>query len=196
MAAWEYFTSNKQWELYLKDILRKSDKTLLDAVVAIYDRQTDEEKMSGQSTEENHIGFSKIDAKSLTNIAVKIKRKEELTFQEMCMTRNKMPKYWKQLMVILKDKAHKKNLIDNTKLERKFQEDQEKYEQEVKKQRLELFRKNNEDMRLCAENGIACLYGICSECIVRNGFQQHMELETEVQNEENAEMEKLLEPMF
>ena len=52
---------------------------MLDAIVAIYDLQTDEEKMTGESKEDNHIGFSKIDAKDLTNIALKIKRNEELS---------------------------------------------------------------------------------------------------------------------
>ena len=45
MAAWEYFTSQKQWESYLKDLVRTNDQALLRAIVLIYDNQTDEEKL-------------------------------------------------------------------------------------------------------------------------------------------------------
>ena len=37
MAAWEYFTSQKQWETYLKDLLKTNNKALLRAIVLIYD---------------------------------------------------------------------------------------------------------------------------------------------------------------
>lgn len=55
MAAWEYFTSQKQWEAYLKDLLKTNDKALLRAIVLVYDNQTPEEKDKGESIEDNCI---------------------------------------------------------------------------------------------------------------------------------------------
>ena len=63
MAAWEYFTSQKQWEAYLKDLLKTNDKALLRAIVLVYDNQTPEEKDKDESIEDNCIGFSKNDTK-------------------------------------------------------------------------------------------------------------------------------------
>ena len=71
MAAREYFMSQKQWESYLKDLVRTNDQALLRAIVLIYDNQTDEEKLKGESIEGNCIGFSKIDAAEMGAIASK-----------------------------------------------------------------------------------------------------------------------------
>ena len=92
MAAWEYFTSQKQWESYLKDLVRTNDQALLRAIVLIYDNQTDEEKLKGESIEDNCIGFSKIDAAEMGAIARKIKAKKQLSKGELAKSRNKMQK--------------------------------------------------------------------------------------------------------
>lgn len=89
MAAWEYFTSQKQWEAYLKDLLKTNDKALLRAIVLIYDNQTPEEKDKGESIEDNCIGFSKIDAKEMGDIARKIKANKALTKGELAKSRRK-----------------------------------------------------------------------------------------------------------
>lgn len=99
---WETFTNQKQWEAYLKNLLKTNDSALIKAIVLVYDLQTAEEKNTGKSIEENKIGFSKIDAYELGNIARRIKREEVLTESELAKSRNKMPKYWKQLMIISK----------------------------------------------------------------------------------------------
>ena len=70
---WETFTNQKQWEAYLKNLLKTNDSALIKAIVLVYDLQTAEEKNTGKSIEENKIGFSKIDAYELGNIARRIK---------------------------------------------------------------------------------------------------------------------------
>lgn len=107
--AWEYFTNQKQWESYLKDLLVRSNKALFRAIVLIYDNQTNEEKNKGQSIENNNIGFSKIDAYELGYMAKKIKAGRGLTQKELTAARYKMPKYWKQLMNISKAKLKKEH---------------------------------------------------------------------------------------
>lgn len=164
MAAWEYFTSQKQWESYLKDLVRTNDQALLRAIVLIYDNQTDEEKLKGESIEDNCIGFSKIDAAEMGAIARKIKAKKQLSKGELAKSRNKMQKYWKQLMIISKKQAEaKKQQYDEQAEEAAINE----YENEKKEQLKDFC----EVLRRCSEEGISCDYGICDECPVTTGIQ-------------------------
>lgn len=164
MAAWEYFTSQKQWESYLKDLVRTNDQALLRAIVLIYDNQTDEAKLKGESIEDNCIGFSKIDAAEMGAIARKIKAKKQLSKGELVKSRNKMQKYWKQLMIISKKQAEaKKQQYDEQAEEAAINE----YENEKKEQLKDFC----EVLRRCSEEGISCDYGICDECPVTTGIQ-------------------------
>jgi len=177
MAAWKYFTSQKQWEAYLKDLLKTNDKALLRAIVLIYDNQTPEEKDKGESIENNCIGFSKIDAKEMGDIARKIKAGKALTKGELAKSRNKMQKYWKQLMIISKKQAEAKKLQKQRELEVKMAEEELLAQKEdVDVEKLERFRQDIEILRKCSEEGISCEYGICDECLITTGFQIRMNL--------------------
>lgn len=155
-AVWQSFTTNKQWEQYLKQLVKTNDKALFRAIVLIYGNQTDEEKYKGKSVEDNNIGFTKYDAREMSEIALKIKAKIPLSEAEMAKSRNKMQKYWKQLMVISKRRM----------AEKKSKEDAE--QQATAKQR---FQDSTEALIKCSEEGIACGYGICDECPVTRGLQ-------------------------
>ena len=170
MAAYNYFTNQKQWELYLKDLVKSNDKALLRAIVLVYDNQTTEEKNKGKSIEDNCAGFSKIDAYEMGKIAQKIKRGEELTRGELAKSRNKMQKYWKQLMIISKKQAEAKKLQEQKELEAKLAEE-ELAAQKEDAEKLERFRQDIETLRKCSEEGISCEYGICDECPITTGFQ-------------------------
>ena len=171
IAGWQYFTTQKQWEAYLKDLMRTNNKALLKAIVLIHDRQTEEEKAKGESTEDNFVGWTKWDAKEMGDIAKKIKREEPLTIGELAKSRNKMCKYWKQLMYISKQQQAIKNSQEPKALEQKGLQINTSEEQQLKE---EHFRTSLETMRRCAEEGIACEYGICDECPVTQGFQMRM----------------------
>lgn len=147
MAVWEHFTSQKQWRQYLQELLRTNNVALIRATALIYDNQTDEEKYRGESTEDNNVGFSKYDAKQLTECALKIKQGRRLTRVDMETLRNKMPKYWKQLMVISK---------------RRMAEEKEKAKQQrIVDSHISI---QHGAFARCMESGMACDYGICSEC--------------------------------
>lgn len=176
MAAWEYFTNQKQWEAYLKDLLKTNDKALLRAIVLIYDNQTPEEKDKGESIEDNCVGFSKIDAKEMGDIARKIKANKTLTKGELAKSRNKMQKYWKQLMIFSKKRAEAKKLQKQRELEAKRAEEElTTHKEDIEK--LERFRQDMEILRKCSEEGISCEYGICDECPITTGFQMRMNLD-------------------
>lgn len=109
MAVWEYFTNQKQWKMYLKELLKTNDTALFRAIVLVYNNQTEEEKYRGKSIEENSVGFNKVDAKEMGEIAKKIKSGKPLTKAELAKSRNKMQKYWKQLMIISKNNIKEQN---------------------------------------------------------------------------------------
>lgn len=154
---WETFTNQKQWESYLKNLVKTNDRALIKAILFIYDLQTAEEKNTGKSVEENNVGFSKVDAYEMGIIAKKIKRGGPLTKSEIAKSRNKMPKYWKQLMII-----SKRNMQEHKEEEAMQEVAQEEYYEQLR----------FED--IIEEKTCPCSYGICDEC---EGAQMQLELE-------------------
>lgn len=108
VKVWESFTNQQQWKDYLQELVRTNDRALIKSILVIYERQTDEEKYSGQTTEHNGQGFGKIDAGFFTQIVVQLKHGYPLTDRQMAVARNKMPKYWRQLMQVSKAKMARK----------------------------------------------------------------------------------------
>jgi hypothetical protein len=105
---YETFTNQKQWKEYLQNLLVKNQNALYKAILVIYDRQTPDEKESYVSVHDNNKGFSKVDCEFLTGIAKKILHGQPLTKDEYYKARNKMKKYWKQLMIVSKQKMARK----------------------------------------------------------------------------------------
>lgn len=151
--------THDDWKACIQNLLKTNDKALLRSVVAIYNRQTLDERINGQSAERNGIGFSRWDAEEMSDIAVKIKNGVPLKQNEIVHSRIVMPKYWRQLMVI------SKQTVDRWR--------EEEYNA-IMSEDKERFCKSNEAMVQCMEQGVACSYGICDECIVNQGVQIHM----------------------
>lgn len=170
MAAWEYFTSQKQWEAYLKDLLKLTTKHYSELLCWYTTIKHLKRKTKVKVLRINCIGFSKIDAKEMGDIARKIKANKALTKGELAKSRNKMQKYWKQLMIISKKQAEAKKLQEQKELEAKLAEE-ELAAQKEDAEKLERFRQDIETLRKCSEEGISCEYGICDECPITTGFQ-------------------------
>lgn len=151
MPVWAKFTSQKQWEVFLKELVSTNDRALFKSIILIYNNQTNEEKTQGKSIEDNYVGFTKTDAYEMGQIAKKIKCGQPLTKGELAKSRNKMKKYWKQLMIISKEKAEAKELQE---LERELYETEEGFGKHFKEIK---------SLQKC-EEGIPCEYGICKEC--------------------------------
>lgn len=157
MAEWDNFTNQKQWEKYLRNLVRTNEKALLKSIMLIYNNQTFEEKEAGTSIYENKIGFNRFDSKEMMRIARKIKQGTRLTEYEIAHARIVMPKYWKQLMIISKQKQ-------------KDKKEQEEFEEELEKERLmaqekkELSHELEENVYRCINEGVPCSYYICDEC--------------------------------
>ena len=161
--AWMYFTTQEQWKQYLQDLVSKNDNACCQAIVAIDNWQTEPERMQGESTEDNGVGWTKYDAKDMGLLANKIRNGQQLTDGELAKSRNKMKKYWKQLMQISKARIKQKEAQEQERLEREAQE--------LLEQRKQQFEESLEVLRKCGEEGIACEYGICDECPLTRGYQ-------------------------
>ena len=157
MAEWDNFTNQKQWEKYLRNLVRTNEKALIKSIMLIYNNQTFEEKEAGTSIYENKIGFNRFDSKEMMRIARKLKQRVPLTESEIAYSRIVMPKYWKQLMIISKQKQKKKK-------------EQEEFEEELEKERIltqekkELSHELEENICRCINEGVSCSYYICDEC--------------------------------
>lgn len=101
---WEHFTNQKQWKEYLQWLVRTNKRALYRSIVLIADLQTPEEKALGTTIDHNKQGFGIVDASLMTSLALVIKSGGELSERELAISRNKMPKYWRQLMIIAKGK--------------------------------------------------------------------------------------------
>lgn len=112
VKSWESFTNQRQWRDYLTNLLKTNDRALLKAITIIYDFQTDEEKLKGAAIDENDRGFGKVDARDLGRMAEKIRANIPLTEGELARARNKMPKYWQQLMMVSKAQTSRQRLSE------------------------------------------------------------------------------------
>ena len=157
MAEWDNFTNQKQWEKYLRNLVRTNEKALLKSIMLIYNNQTFEEKEAGTSIYENKIGFNRFDSKEMMRIARKLKQRVPLTEYEIAHARIVMPKYWKQLMIISKQKQKDKK-------EQEAFEEELIQEQILTQEKKELSHELEENVYRCINEGVSCSYYICDEC--------------------------------
>jgi hypothetical protein len=71
------------------------------ALLAIYERQTQEERCGAYSIETNGVGFSKFDADFCTSLVEQLKRGRHLTERQLPIARRKMKRYWRQLVTCM-----------------------------------------------------------------------------------------------
>jgi hypothetical protein len=94
-------TEAKKWtkeEIAAK--LAGDDKWLIRGLLAIYAKQTDDEKNSDITKEENGIGFNAFDATILSDMAKQYNRTKFLSKRQLEIVRKCMKKYAKQLTKI------------------------------------------------------------------------------------------------
>ena len=80
--------------------LEASDKWLCHGLIAIFNKQTEDEKQDGRTSHDNGIGFNGVDAEILTSYAMQYKERGFLTPKQIALTRKKMLKYSGQLVKI------------------------------------------------------------------------------------------------
>lgn len=111
MAAtkWAELRTQKEWKKELQDLLCRSDKAVVEAMLRIWDFQTDGEKIANQTLEENGIGFDKVDSSYMKQYIDKYYA-GKLTKDDIVFLRSRMLRYWKQLMQLSKEKIRKQKV--------------------------------------------------------------------------------------
>ena len=79
-------------------LLSDNDKAVARAVLTVYRNQTESERATKCTKENNGVGFTSVDAEILTNIAKFYQQTGFLTPRQLDIARNKMKKYWRQLL--------------------------------------------------------------------------------------------------
>ncbi len=91
-------TASKKWSKEeIRFRLETDNRWLFKGLLAIYDRQTEDEKSSEITKHENSIGFNGVDANILTAFAKHYKEHGWLSKKQIDLTRKKMLKYSSQL---------------------------------------------------------------------------------------------------
>lgn len=92
---------------FIVERLEKSVKWLYKAVVAIYNGQTQDEKVAKTTSHDNGIGFNGVDAEILSSFAEQIKARGFLTPKQIEIARKKMRKYAGQLArIAVENRCH------------------------------------------------------------------------------------------
>lgn len=101
---WLNLPNQRAWKRELQKLLCGSDLAVESALVRIYDLQTPLEKATDMAVQANGFGFDRVDAQHLSKYANMVKMGHHLTKTEICIVRSRILKYWKQLMVLSKQK--------------------------------------------------------------------------------------------
>jgi hypothetical protein len=89
----------------IREKIKTDDNWLIRGLLAIYDRQTEEEQSNHTTNVHNGIGFSAFDAEFMTNVAKWYNNKGFLSEKQLMHVRKKMLKYSGQLARIANGQA-------------------------------------------------------------------------------------------
>jgi hypothetical protein len=95
---------------FVKTKLSSDPQWSQQALLRIYQFQTEEEQQSRDTLYNNGVGFSGVDGRILTSFAKQLKNKHYLTDKQLTLLMKKMPKYWEQI-VRVSDEEKLKSLI-------------------------------------------------------------------------------------
>lgn len=97
---WVPCKTKKERQAKIKQLLAEKDKAVVRAVVAIYRRQTNDEKLCQLTKETNYQGFCANDASIMSMYAEQILKFGGLTQQQLRIARDRMMRYSRQLAEI------------------------------------------------------------------------------------------------
>lgn len=95
--------NDKQLKVYIADKIETDNLWLRRGLLAIYQRQTAEEKSSGSTLAHNGRGFSATDAGFCTDIAMRLEDGAVLSYKQLLVIRKIMRKYVGQLVKITRE---------------------------------------------------------------------------------------------
>lgn len=93
--------TKKEKKAFVREMLATNPAWAVRGLLKIYEFQTDAEKRVGDTTEDNGVGFSGVDAPILSSFADQIKAGRQMTAKQMGIIYKKMPRYSGQLVKIV-----------------------------------------------------------------------------------------------
>ena len=90
---------------FIAEMMMSNDRWLIRGMCAIALKQTADEMENLSTSHSNGVGFNKVDAPILTNLATQIKQDRYLTLRQLNVARHRMLKYASQLARIANAKA-------------------------------------------------------------------------------------------
>ena len=81
----------------IRDYIQTNDKVLYGAIKKLYDEQTEDEKVAGQTKHYNNVGFNGADSRFMSSVAEFLIKRGYLTEKQKFAARKRMVKYTKQL---------------------------------------------------------------------------------------------------
>ena len=85
---------------FLKEKLGTNAHWAKNALLKIYEFQTQEEQDHECTHDHNGVGFTGVDGEILTSFAKQLIKYKRLSEKQMAIVFKKMPKYWKQILTI------------------------------------------------------------------------------------------------
>jgi hypothetical protein len=97
----------KQWnKASIQDLVRTNDRAAVKALLTVYRNQTDEEQAARVTRENNGVGFTGVDSGILSAFAEQVRDRGFLSPKQMAILRNKIVKYWRQLLAAAEMNGH------------------------------------------------------------------------------------------
>ena len=91
-------TEQKTWTIEeIRELLKESDKAVARAILAIYNRQTEDEKIVKETSASNGVGYNGVDANFMSSLAQFYQSKGFLSVGQLKYGRKKIMKYAGQL---------------------------------------------------------------------------------------------------
>ena len=87
----------------IQKLIRTNDLAVYKSLLRIYARQTADEQQAKETRDWNARGFTGIDGNILSSFVEGYKKYGRLTESQLCIARNKMKKYWKQLLEVIRN---------------------------------------------------------------------------------------------
>ena len=85
---------------FVRNKLKSDERWAKQALLKIYDRQTEDEKAAGYTRKYNNIGFSGAHSEIMSSLAVQLIRKGWLSPKQMKVVYKIIPKYTRQVIEI------------------------------------------------------------------------------------------------
>jgi hypothetical protein len=100
-------TEPKVWtKADVQQLIATRDVAVARALMVVYANQTEAEKVVGDTVAHNGVGFTGTDGAFLTSCAKFYEKAGFLTEKQLAIARNKMKKYWRQILDDMKSRGY------------------------------------------------------------------------------------------